>query len=595
MLNIDPNGQLEQVQVQSIAGTTITIGGHFIFPHNSGVAVASQNGDEDTYNYSSSTGRMASFNILSDESGGSLTGSLTWNANGTLGSLLIGDSFNAGGNQTCNFTYDDLARVASDLCGTGSSNYRSTMTYDKYGNITKSSSNGTAPVWPQSGSYSASTNRLSSSTYDSNGSALTDFFHTYTWDGFNRLSTLDTSTLTYDALGKVVETANGGVYTVFEYTPIGSKIVWNQSNTWTRGHLPMPGGTSLDWTPSATYIHHKDWLGSSRITTTAGVVYTDKAFGAYGEDTAQDYGPAVNFNFTGDSQDIATAVYDTPNREYMPYQSRWPNVDPGHHGWNGYAYAANPLSFVDPSGLDDVDVDLYSMNVALYGTEGSGGSTDMGTSTDYSMSASNSNFSNDYLTTLGPIIDSSTSPVIDNGNGTSEIQTMVISSTTNPYNANNQAATATISAVGGTSSIYVCNTDISDSNNFYGMKIQLDMVMPTGGGDWQALYKSGGGQMAYRDLYAAVKQFAGEATANSDQAIAAFSTLEDALDTAVASDVKAGITPFTHTADFASLSHDVGNLVSQGAFMLDESVYQKRIIQQIMDLMQGRGVSWRPY
>ena len=382
-LTVDPNGISEQVQVVSKSGTTITIAAPgFHHSHNSGVPVNSQNGDEDTYSYSGTTGRMASFNILSDESGGSLTGSLTWSANGTLSSLLIGDSFNAGGNQTCNFTYDDLARVASDLCGTGSTNYRSTISYDKYGNITKSSSNGTAPVWPQSGSYSASTNRLSSSTYDSNGSALTDFFHTYTWDGFNRLSTLDTSTLTYDALGKVVETANGGVYTVFEYTPIGSKIVWNQLNTWTRGHLPMPGGTSLDWTPSATYIHHKDWLGSSRITTTAGVVYTDKAFGAYGEDTAQDFGPAVNFNFTGDTQDIATAVYDTPNREYMPYQSRWPNVDPSHRGWNGYAYAANPLSFVDPSGLDDVNVDLYSMNVALYGTEGSGGSTDMGTSTN---------------------------------------------------------------------------------------------------------------------------------------------------------------------------------------------------------------------
>jgi RHS repeat-associated protein len=114
----------------------------------------------------------------------------------------------------------------------------------------------------------------------------------------------------------------------------------------------MPGGTSLDWTPPATYIHHKDWLGSSRITTVAGLVYTDKAFGAFGEDTAQDFGPAVNFDYAGDTQDIATAVYDTPNREYMPYQGRWPNADPSHSGWNGYAYAGNnPISFTDPSGL----------------------------------------------------------------------------------------------------------------------------------------------------------------------------------------------------------------------------------------------------
>lgn len=225
------------------------------------------------------------------------------------------------------------------------------MTYDQYDNITKSSSNGTAPVWPQSGSYSSTTNQLSSSTYDANGSTLTDYFHTYQWDGFNRMSTIDSNTMTYDALGEVVEVANGSAYTVFEYTPIGSKIIWNESNQWTHGHLPMPGGTSLDWTPSATYIHHKDWLGSSRLTTAAGVVYTDKAFGAYGEDTAQDFGAATNFNYTGDFQDIETAVYDTPNREYMPYQGRWPSVDPVHSGWNAYAYAPNPISEVDPSGL----------------------------------------------------------------------------------------------------------------------------------------------------------------------------------------------------------------------------------------------------
>jgi RHS repeat-associated protein len=361
MLNVDTNTgptMQEQVQVQSIAGNIVTIGGSgFRHSHNSGVAVVSQVGDNDSYTYTPSTGRMYSYKIVSDESGGSLSGLLSWNANGTVAALETTDGINTAGTQTCAFVYDDLGRIASDLCGTGSSSYRSTMTYDQYGNITKASSNGTAPVWPQSGSYSATTNRLSSSTYDSNGSTLTDYFHTYQWDGFNRVSTMDSNTMTYDALGEVVEVANGSAYTVFEYTPIGSKIIWNGLNTWTRGHLPMPGGTSLDWTPAATYIHHKDWLGSSRITTAAGAVYTDKAFGAYGEDTAQDFGPATNFNYAGDSQDIATAVYDTPNREYMPYQSRWPNVDPSHHGWNGYAFSGNPLATIDPSGLYDVAPD----------------------------------------------------------------------------------------------------------------------------------------------------------------------------------------------------------------------------------------------
>ena len=347
-----PNCPAEQVQVSSISGTTVTIGGAgFHHAHPSGVTVTSQYGDYDGYSYDPNTGGMTGFGLRSNESGGSLGGALTWNANGTLEQLAISDGFNSGGTQTCTFVYDDLERVASDLCGTGSTSYRSTMSYDQYNNITKSSSNGTAPVWPQSGSYSSTTNQLSSSTYDANGSTLTDYFHTYGWDGFNRMSTLDSNTMTYDALGNIVEVASGGAYTVFEYTPIGSKIIWNESNLWTHGHLPMPGGTSLDWTPSATYIHHKDWLGSSRITTVAGAVYSDKAFGAYGEDTAQDFGESGEFNFTGDWQDIETAVYDTPNREYMPFQSRWPNVDPARSGWNAYVYATNPNSWIDSSGL----------------------------------------------------------------------------------------------------------------------------------------------------------------------------------------------------------------------------------------------------
>src|ERR1700722_7813243 len=51
------------------------------------------------------------------------------------------------------------------------------------------------------------------------------------------------------------------------------------------------------------------------------------------------------------TQDIETNVFDTPAREYMPSQSRWPNVDPAHASWNGYAYVTNPLQSSDPSGL----------------------------------------------------------------------------------------------------------------------------------------------------------------------------------------------------------------------------------------------------
>jgi RHS repeat-associated protein len=44
------------------------------------------------------------------------------------------------------------------------------------------------------------------------------------------------------------------------------------------------------------------------------------------------------------------------NRDYNPLQGRWFSIDPAHSGWNAYTYASNgPVSFGDPSGLDDGD------------------------------------------------------------------------------------------------------------------------------------------------------------------------------------------------------------------------------------------------
>src|SRR5258708_22182433 len=45
-----------------------------------------------------------------------MSGSLQWNANGTLKLLSIADPFNTGGSQDCSFGYDDLARIVSDTC-----------------------------------------------------------------------------------------------------------------------------------------------------------------------------------------------------------------------------------------------------------------------------------------------------------------------------------------------------------------------------------------------------------------------------------------------------------------------------------------------
>ena len=76
-------------------------------------------------------------------------------------------------------------------------------------------------------------------------------------------------------------------------------------------------------------------------------------FAPYGEvydifgSTAQN-----QINFTGLTQDVFAGMYDTPNRELQgAQQGRWLSPDPAGAGWNQYAYATNPNSFTDPSGL----------------------------------------------------------------------------------------------------------------------------------------------------------------------------------------------------------------------------------------------------
>ncbi len=93
-------------------------------------------GDGDSYGYDSGTGRMTQYQF--QVNGATDTGALTWNANGSLGELVITDNIpGTGDTQTCNYTHDDLGRIASAAC-TGGDNWSQTFSYDALGNVLKS-------------------------------------------------------------------------------------------------------------------------------------------------------------------------------------------------------------------------------------------------------------------------------------------------------------------------------------------------------------------------------------------------------------------------------------------------------------------------
>jgi hypothetical protein len=116
--------------------------------------------------------------------GQSVTSSLAWNANGTLGQLAITDPFSSANTQTCTYAHDDLTRIAQMDCGNGG--WGQSFGYDPFGNLTKNVlANHTGNSFQPT--YSSTTNRMTllpgnfTPTYDANGNVTNDSNHTYAW------------------------------------------------------------------------------------------------------------------------------------------------------------------------------------------------------------------------------------------------------------------------------------------------------------------------------------------------------------------------------------------------------------------------------
>lgn len=337
--------------------------------------LGSGTGDADTYRWDSNTNRMTQYNFTVNAV--SLTANLGWNANGTLQTQNITDGFNSADTQNCSYQYDDITRVTSANCVTAASQ---TFSYDPFGNINKAGS-----PYAFNAFYSSSTNRITCiggsgqsctggviPTYDSNGNVTNDSFHNYAWDADGHAITVDAGlsdavSLTYDALGRMVEQKRGSVYTQIAYSPIGQKLALMSGSTLQKAMVPLTGQAQAVYNSSGLFYYaHPDLLGSIRLATTPGrAMYFDTAYAPFGETYASAGGANLDPAYTGQMadtahrQDTAGGLYDFPVREYS-IQGRWPSPDPAGvsatcrknpQTQNRYAYVTNnPLSYVDPLG-----------------------------------------------------------------------------------------------------------------------------------------------------------------------------------------------------------------------------------------------------
>jgi RHS repeat-associated protein len=331
--------------------------------------------DSDSFTYDPNTARLKTyaFSVNSKTD----TGTLNWNSNGTLQQLAIVDNIpSTSDSQTCNYTYDDAGRIGGkDANGysvdCGSAVWQQLFTYDSFGNISKTGSSSFTPTYSTTNQFTISGVTVS---YDADGNLLTDNLNnTYTWDPNwgNLLSVSNgsaTVTNTYDAFGKMVENNAGGTYTDFVYGPTGTKLAKVSGTTLVKAFVALPGGAKAIYTSSGlAYFRHSDWLGSSRLTSTATAptsMYSSTAYAPFGEQYAT--AGTGDASFTGQDQDTVSTLYDFPARRQSPSQGRWLSPDPAGRraatpanpqSWNRYAYVQNnPLALIDPLGLDDDDL-----------------------------------------------------------------------------------------------------------------------------------------------------------------------------------------------------------------------------------------------
>jgi YD repeat-containing protein len=328
--------------------------------------------DQDIYTYDSNTGRMKTFEFEVGNTPANLTGTLTWNANGTLANVAVVDGFNSGGSSTCysdsnswlGYGYDDWGRLLAFDCGSG--NVAEYMQPDQYDNVTMSVPTGISRTgWTFSPGYNASNNRVTGNTYDSNGNTTADGgSNTYGYNEFSKVKWTATSgtptcgtsgkCVTYDAFGRMVETSNGTAWVELWYPQVPGARVTMSGASQKFSYWPSPGrGIYLE--SSTKQFLHLDWLGNDRIVSafSGHTVSADRDYTPYGQqfNTFGSSNPQFGI-FAGMSSDYDSGtLFDTPNREFAVNQLRWTSPDPAGSGWNQYAYPTNPNSFIDPSGL----------------------------------------------------------------------------------------------------------------------------------------------------------------------------------------------------------------------------------------------------
>src|SRR5271166_935033 len=209
--------------------------------------------------------------------------------------------------------------------------------------------------------------------YDAAGNMIEDEIgNTYTYDDENRMVAIAGSNpvaYTFDAFNRRVELTNTGGYKDLFYDVAG-RMSYQAGNEAGFSRVFFGSQQVATINSTGTYYYYGDQVGTLRANTgSSGTVVNTCASLAFGDFQTACTNPGTTndkADFTGQWNDpYNMAAF--PARSYSLGQGRWASTDPAGlaaadpsnpQTWNRYAYVGNnPLSKVDPLGLDDCSPD----------------------------------------------------------------------------------------------------------------------------------------------------------------------------------------------------------------------------------------------